>query len=447
MIAANRPVQRPRDARLLVVLADGSISHAPRSRLVELLRPGDLVVANDAATLPASLHGLHVPTGAEIEVRLAGREIRSYNEQRIRSYNEQRIRRSGDQERFCSPTEESPGLLISCSFSAIVFGAGDYRTRTEDRPLPPTVAPGDRLVLGPLSATIEALLDHPRLVSLRFSGRPDAVWAGLARHGRPIQYAHVPAPLALWDVWTPIAGAPAAFEPPSAGFAIDWATLRAMRARGISFASVTLAAGLSSTGDPELDRRLPFDEPYRIPGATAAAIRRAQLTGGRIVAVGTTVVRALEHAAQRAGVVRPGRGIADQRLGPFSRLRVVDAILSGTHEPGSSHYQLLRAFLEDATLAEASAALEARRYRTHEFGDSMLVANMRAQRVRRPAGSQLTLRSGTRTDGGADRGQQTGFVEGLVEVRGESGPLGLHVIGAADEARHGDHRRPIVVGP
>ena len=72
MIAANRPVQRPRDARLLVVLADGRISHAPRSRLVEFLHPGDLVIANDAATLPASLHGVHVPTGAEIEVRLAG---------------------------------------------------------------------------------------------------------------------------------------------------------------------------------------------------------------------------------------------------------------------------------------------------------------------------------------------------------------------------------------
>jgi len=72
MIAADRPVQRPDDARLLVVLAGGRISHAPRSRLVDLLHPGDLVIANDAATLPASLHGVHARTGAEIEVRLAG---------------------------------------------------------------------------------------------------------------------------------------------------------------------------------------------------------------------------------------------------------------------------------------------------------------------------------------------------------------------------------------
>src|SRR5205085_2410704 len=148
-----------------------------------------------------------------------------------------------------------------------------------------------------LTASVECLLGHPRLVSLRFDGTPDAIWAGLAHHGRPIQYAHVPVPLALWDVWTSIAGPPVAFESPSAGFALDWGTLAALRGRGIAFATLTHAAGISSTGDIELDRRLPFDEPYRIPPATAAAIRRVRARGGRVVAVGTTVVRALEHAA------------------------------------------------------------------------------------------------------------------------------------------------------
>src|SRR5439155_14039968 len=109
--------------------------------------------------------------------------------------------------------------------------------------------------------------------------------------------AHVPEPLALWDVWTAIAGPPVAFEPPSAGFALDWRALAALRARGIAFATLTHAAGISSTGDDDLDRRLPFDEPYHIPRTTAAAIRRVRARGGRIVAVGTTVVRALEHAA------------------------------------------------------------------------------------------------------------------------------------------------------
>jgi S-adenosylmethionine:tRNA ribosyltransferase-isomerase len=341
MLAANRPVQRPPQAKLLVVDARGEITHVPRASFVQMLRPGDLVIANDAATLPASLQGVHEPSGSSIEVRLASR-------------------------RSLAPDDVH-------EFSAIVFGPGDYRTRTEARPPPPSLEAGDRLTLGQLAATIERLLGHPRFASLRFDGTPDAIWAGLARHGRPIQYAHVPEALALWDVWTPIAGPPVAFEPPSAGFALDWRALAAMRARGVAFATLTHAAGISSTGDIELDRRLPFDEPYHIPRATALAIRRARALGQRIVAVGTTVVRALEHAAMISGRVRPGDGLAMQRIGAATRLRIVNALLTGTHEPGSSHYELLRAFLDDVTLKDVDRELAARDYRTHEFGDSLLI--------------------------------------------------------------------------
>ena len=159
MIATDRPVQRPPDARLLVVDAGGRITQAPRSKFVDYLRPGDLVVANDAATLPASLRGRHVPSGAAIEARLAGRSSLSREDVR---------------------------------FSAVVFGAGDYRTRTEEREPPPALSRGDSLQLGPLTASLEALLGHPRFVTLRFAGAPHDVWAGIARHGRPIQYAHIP---------------------------------------------------------------------------------------------------------------------------------------------------------------------------------------------------------------------------------------------------------------
>ena len=345
MIPAHLPVQRPRDAKLLVVDAYGRISNAPRARFVDFLQRGDLVIANDAATIPASLHGTHAPTGATIEVRLASRPSLAGSD----------VRR----------------------FLAIVFGSGDFRTRTEDRPPPPALAGGDRLTLGPLTATVQAVLGHPRLVTLGFDGTPQEVWAGIARHGRPIQYAHVPSPLALWDVWTPIAGPPVAFEPPSAGFALDWRSIHAMRDRGIAFATITLAASISSTGDAALDRRLPFDEAYRIPESTASAIRRTVKQGGRIVAVGTTVVRALEHAASVTGTVPSGEGLADERIGPESGLQIVDVILSGTHEPDSSHYQLLRAFADDVTLDAASDALRSRGYRTHEFGDSVLIEKMK----------------------------------------------------------------------
>jgi len=341
MIAAHRPVQRPQEGKLLVVDSHGRMSHAPRARLVDFLRRGDLVVANDAATLPASLHGVHLPAGEAIEVRLAGRR--------------------------------SLSAADVHTFTAVVFGAGDFRTRTEDRPAPPRLARGDRLALGPLSATVESLLGHPRLVQLRFNGSSAAIWEGLARHGRPIQYAHMPEPLALWDVWTPIAAAAVAFEPPSAGFALDWRSVSTLRQHGVEFVTLTHAAGISSSGDPALDRRLPFAEPYRISERTASFIGRAKSEGRRVVAIGTTVVRALEHAAARNGRVRAGEGLADQRIGPTTRLHIVDAVLTGTHEADSSHYQLLRAFVDDDRLADVDAELETRGYQTHEFGDSVLI--------------------------------------------------------------------------
>jgi len=341
MIAATSAVQRPSDAKLLVVDAQRNIIHVPRSAFVEFLRPNDLVIANDAATLPASLTGVHEPTGQQIEVRLAGR-----------------------------PTLDPMDVS---RFSAVVFGEGDFHTRTEDRPLPPPLTPGDTLSLGPLQATVEELLGHPRLVSLLFHGAADEIWAAIASHGKPIQYAHMQTSLELWDVWTKVAGPPVAFEPPSAGFILDWEVLSTIREHGAHFATVTHAAGISSTGDDDLDRLLPFDEPYHIPAATANAVEIARQRGGRVIAVGTSVVRALEDAATEDGHLRVGDGMAKGKIGPTTRLRVVDAILSGTHEPGTSHYELLRAFLEDPTLERATEELTARGYKTHEFGDSVLI--------------------------------------------------------------------------
>jgi S-adenosylmethionine:tRNA ribosyltransferase-isomerase len=353
MKPANTPVQRPADARLLTIGADGAISHLRRSAFAAQLRPGDLVIANDAATIPASLYGLQQRTGRRLEARLAGRHSLAFED---------------------------------ATFSAVLFGGGDHRTPTEQRAPPPEVRAGDGLVFGPLTARVEAVLDHPRFVRLAFQGEAAAIWAGIAAHGRPVQYAYLVEALALWDVWTPIAGPPAAFEPPSAGFAIDWAMLGEIRWQGAGFATLTHAAGLSSTGDLALDARLPLPEAYRIPATTAGAIQRSKARGGRIIAVGTTVTRALEHAATLHGRVVAGEGLADQRLGPGTALSTVDAILSGTHEPGGSHYDLLGAFADAEALSQADDELEARGYRTHEFGDSVLIwRRPYPARARRPA--------------------------------------------------------------
>jgi S-adenosylmethionine:tRNA ribosyltransferase-isomerase len=341
MIAATSPIQRPADARVLAVDSSGAIRHLARRNLIDLFRPGDLVIANDAATLPASLRGRHARTNAAIEVRLAGRE------------------------------SLAPSAVAD--MVAVVFGDGDFRLRTEDRPLPPTLRAGDRLDLGPLTAHVTQVQDHPRLVRVRFAGDPNWILAGIARHGQPIQYSHLRDPLALWDTWTPIAGTPAAFEPPSAGFALTWQLLERFAARDIRFATLTHAAGISSTGDPALDARLPFDEPYVIPDVTARLVEDARAHQQRVIAVGTSVVRALEHAGGIDRRLRSGHGLATGRIDTTTPLHIVDAILSGTHEPGTSHHALLCAFVTGATLTHIDDELNRLHYRTHEFGDSVFI--------------------------------------------------------------------------
>lgn len=371
MRAATRAVQRPDDARLLVIDRCGRIEHRARRALAALLQPGDCVIANDAATLPASLHGTHERSGAPIEIRLAGR------------------------------TTLDPSDVAR--FRAIVFGAGDFRTPFDMRAAPPVQRRGDQLRFGTLTATIVRILDHPRFVEVHFDGDAAHIWRGLALHGKPVQYEHLDATLALWDVWTPLAAQPVAFEPPSAGFVLDWRTVDALRARRIGFATLTHAAGLSSTGDPALDRRLPFDEPYRIPAATAALIDATRARRGRVVAIGTTVVRALEHAASVDGIVHAGEGLATQRIDAHTRLHVVDVIVSGTHEPDSSHYALLRAFTDRSTLARATDALETHGYRTHEFGDSVWIERC-ACRHAAPVSSSV---AGPRTHSAATHARTT----------------------------------------
>jgi len=393
VIAADKPVQRSVDAKLLHMDAAGRIRSVPRTSLVELLRPGDVVVANDAATLPASLRGIHLQTGAEVEVRLAARDSLAADD--------------------------------VLRFHAIVFGSGDHRTRTEDRPLPPPLATGQRIRFGPLTAVIEELLGHPRLIALRFENSAAEVWAGVARHGRPIQYAHMPQSLQLWDVWTPIAAQPVAYEPPSAGFAVDWHLLAAFAAKGIVFATITHAAGISSTGDVDLDRLLPFDEPYRIPAATERALRRACREDRRVIAIGTTVVRAIEHSAAQFGAVVAGDAVADQRIGAMTQLRAVDAILSGTHEPGTSHYDLLHAFAGASVLRRADRTLDAGGFRAHEFGDSVLIerASDRYSTEVRRCEPQRIFAANARTGRGALSPYTSRFLRAAPDVVQESGRL------------------------
>jgi S-adenosylmethionine:tRNA ribosyltransferase-isomerase len=313
--------------------------HAVRD-LPSRLRRGDLLVVNDSATLPASLRGK--ADGEPVEVRLVA-------------------------------------ALDDGTWAAALLGAGDWRQRTEDRPAPPRLPVGTRLAMGgaesPLTAEVVGVSGAtPRLVRLRFAGDAEQVWPALYRAGRPVQYSYLRAPLALWHVQTAFASRPWSVEMPSAGRPLTWDVLAAVRARGAAVASVTHGAGLSSTGDPVIDGALPLAERYDIPPGTVAAVGRARAAGGRVIAVGTTVVRALEAAAARnGGRLVAASGWTSLKIGPGFRPRTVDGILSGVHAPGESHFQVLRAFAPEELLRRAHAHAEREGYLAHEFGDSMLV--------------------------------------------------------------------------
>jgi S-adenosylmethionine:tRNA ribosyltransferase-isomerase len=337
------PAAWPRDGsawtRLLHVdPAAGTFTDRMIADLPTLLGPEDLLVVNDAGTVPASLAG--AADGQPIEVRLAA---------------------PGE-----GPTE----------WTAVLFGTGSWRQRTEDRPPPPRLRAGDRIELGPdLRAEVRRVWPiSPRLVDLSLESAAGGVWPALFRAGRPVQYSHLAGPLALWDVQTPYGSRPWAVEAPSAGRPLTIALIQDLRRRGIRLERLTHAAGLSSTGDPAIDAWLPLPERYEIPPGTVEAVAGTRAKGGRVVAVGTTVVRALEGAAAaNGGRLRAGAGVTDLRVGRQHQPRVVNGLLTGLHEPGTSHFSLASAFAPPALLQAAFLHAEERGYLGHEFGDSSLL--------------------------------------------------------------------------
>jgi S-adenosylmethionine:tRNA ribosyltransferase-isomerase len=343
MIAAAWPREDRVEERLLRVdRASGTLHDARVRDLPAMLQPGDLLVVNDSATLPVSLHGTG-PRGAPVEVRLI------------------------------APAKNG-------RWSAVLFGAGDWRTRTEDRPPPPALRAGDGIRFGTaLAAVVTGVsAQSPRLVDVELDRTGAAMWSAIYALGKPVQYAHVERPLALWHVQNGYASRPWSAEMPSAGRPLTFATLVDLRRRGVEVASLTHAAGLSSTGDAALDAALPLTERYDIPEATAQAVDRTRARGGRVVATGTSVVRALEGCAkgnvgELGGRVVAGEGETSLILGEASELRVVGGLLTGIHEPSETHFGLLRAFLPAALLERAHEHAEQARYLCHEFGDSMLV--------------------------------------------------------------------------
>lgn len=324
-----------RDAVALLVSNGADHHHATFLDLAAFLQPDDLLVVNDSATLPARLP---LRTGA------------------------------GDGVLHLA-TRFAPGLWLA-----------EPRWSPERQgPLP--LAPGERvLVAGEEARMVAPYPGLPRLWFVQVDGD-----AAMARAGAPIRYAHVGQDQPLQRYQTVFARVPGSAEMPSAGRPFSRRALDRLRDAGVSTAPITLHTGVSSLehdGGPLTHDALP-PEPFRVPRATADAVNRARALGGRVVAIGTSVVRALESAYAH-GRVHASGGFTRRVLHPGRRPAVVDGLLTGFHEPRSTHLALLTSLAGEAMIRDAYTAAARGPYLWHEFGDVHLLLPPRARASTHP---------------------------------------------------------------
>jgi S-adenosylmethionine:tRNA ribosyltransferase-isomerase len=325
----------PRDGvRLLVARPGRLLRHLTFAGLPGVLRRGDLVVVNDSDTEPAAVEG-HRADGRPVVLHVSGPTVDGGEwVVELRTPDGQRVRDGAAGEAIRLPGGVTGFLLAAHPDPRHRIGSRLWRARI------------------PVAG-----------------GLPQ--W--LAAFGRPITYPYLRGPRPLADTRTLFArrhdhGFGSA-EMPSAARPFTPAVLCALRQRGVAVTALTLHTGVASLEAGEE----PLPERYTVPATTAAAVNATREAGGRIVAVGTTVTRALETVADPDGTVRVGAGWTDLVLGPDRSARVVDGLVTGWHEPEASHLLLLEAVAGPDLVRRAYAAALSRGYLWHEFGDSCLL--------------------------------------------------------------------------
>lgn len=309
------------EVRLLVVTGDG-VTEGHFRDVPAHLAPGDLVVVNTSATVAAAVDG-----------HLDGRPVTAHL-----------VRQDDD------------GSWVV-----------EVRPRGSATGPLPGVHGGDRLELAGTGAEVLGPLPgQERLQRVTLHGDGHEL---MHRHGRPIRYAYVPDAWPLEDYQTVFAADPGSAEMPSAGRPFTADLVTGLVRRGVLVAPVLLHTGVSSQdpGEP------PQPERFRVTSATADLVNHVRSRGGRVVAVGTTVTRALETVAAEDGTLRAGAGWTDLVLGPDRPARVVDGLVTGWHAEGASHLELLRAVAGPALVAAAYEEAERRGLLWHELGDSCLL--------------------------------------------------------------------------
>ncbi|MFI5034751.1 MAG: S-adenosylmethionine:tRNA ribosyltransferase-isomerase [Acidimicrobiales bacterium] len=328
--AAEPPEARglTRDAVRMLVAYKGS-STLLSSRFIDLpefLAPGDLLVVNTSGTIPAAIDARD--GSSDLVVHLSTRLTET------RWVVEPRRRQGLTTQRWTGP------------------------------------APGPRLGLrgGRSLELVEPYGDGPRLwVADLDLGQPALRW--LETHGRPIRYGYVERAWPIATYQNVYASVPGSAEMPSAGRPFTTAMITRLVAMGVDVAPLVLHTGVASL---EVDEA-PYPERVSVPAATAERVNLARRLGGRVVAVGTTVVRALESAIGPDGRARARDGWTDLVVRPDYEARLVDGVLTGWHEPVSSHLWMLEALAGRDLLADSYQAALTQGYRWHEFGDVHLI--------------------------------------------------------------------------
>jgi S-adenosylmethionine:tRNA ribosyltransferase-isomerase len=329
------------EVRMLVSGPDGEEDRSFLD-LAELLDPGDLLVVNESATLPASL-----------------------------------------------PASGAPGpFLVNLSTE---FGPGVWLAEprwSPSRPGPLPLPDGAEVDVAGLSATVlERYPTIPRLAFFRFGG--DIV-AAAHRYGRPIRYGYLAEEYPLATYQTAFARVPGSAEMPSAGRPFSERALARLERKGIRLAPIVLHTAVSSLEDGDDVTGAPpiLPEPYDVPASTVEAIDATRRERRRVLAVGTTVVRALESARDGCAL-RASRGFSRRYLAPPTRASTVDGLLTGFHTARTTHLALLSAVAGVSVVERAYAHATAQGYLWHEFGDVHLLlsgegpAGGRAGRVAR----------------------------------------------------------------
>jgi S-adenosylmethionine:tRNA ribosyltransferase-isomerase len=321
-----------RDAvRMMVAFGrTGELVHTRFPLLPAFLDPGDLVVVNTSRTIPAALDGV-AGDGSRAVVHLS---------------------------------THLDGALWAVEPRKPGEGAPRRWPSSHDRPPP-------KLILGE-NAHVELLepyMDSDRLWVAEFVV-PEPVPAWLAARGRPIRYRHVDRPWPLSAYQNVYATEPGSAEMPSAGRPFTADMITRLVAAGVGFTPVVLHTGVASL---EASER-PYPERMRVPRVTAARVNAARAMGGRVIAVGTTVVRALESAVDpTTGDVHELDGWTDLVVTPDTGVRTVDGLLTGWHEPEASHLLMLEALAGRQLLERSYEASLKAGYLWHEFGDVHLL--------------------------------------------------------------------------